>query len=298
MSPPPWNGGIPRRAARRGRTAAPCRWGRNTCGRRARRSRSRAPARRWGGGLPPARHRSGRRHAAGVGQVGDGADRVDRADGVGNVGQPPGRRVRGPIRGGQLVERQLAVVGDRERRRRRAPCLLAQHLPGDDFEWCSSVPDQHLVAGTARAWGRKKRTTRLMAYGRATHEHQHSRTCWACTKPLRGRARPLVGGAGPLGQGVQAAVDVAPALAEIRSGHRRDHRRRHLGGGGVVEVGERPARAHAPPGRENRPAGRAPPSGEAHRAQPGIHPRSPRECPPAPARSKTSTRSVTAGRSA
>ena len=70
------------------------------------------------------------RHAAGVGQVGDGADRVDRADGVGNVGQRQQAGAR-PDPGGQLVERQLAVVGDGGGDEAGA-LLLAQHLPGDD----------------------------------------------------------------------------------------------------------------------------------------------------------------------
>ena len=125
------------RAARAGRAARRCRSGRAPCGRSRRRSRRRSRARSTGScGTACAPSISDHR-AGGACAPRDLGHRVDRAEHVRDVSD--GDELHAPLgeHRVELVERQLAVVGDRAGSAARAPVSSQSSCQGTMFEWCS-----------------------------------------------------------------------------------------------------------------------------------------------------------------
>ena len=177
----------------------------------------------------------------------DRTHRVDGAEGIGTVGDADKL---GALRQqfAEPVEQQLTGVIDRDNLERRAH-LLAQHLPRHDVGVVFHFRNENLVAlpdvGPAPGLGHQ-----IDGLGRAAHEHDFLRAA-RVEERTEGRARALVGRGGALAQSVHAAMDIG-VIEAIVVVQRLDHRRRLLGGGGVVEVHQRLAVHHLAQNREIR----------------------------------------------
>ena len=135
----------------------------------------------------------------------------------------------------QLVQHQLAGIGDRHHAQ-PGTLLLAEHLPRDDVGVVLHRRDDHLVT-----------VAHLLTAKRLRHEIDALRG--VARKDDLGRfggiektghlpACALVRVGRPLAQRIHATMDVR-VLRGVVSRQRLEHRARLLGGGRIVEIGER-----------------------------------------------------------
>ena len=176
------------------------------------------------------------RHAARVGPLDDGADRVDGAERVGDVSdrEKAGARPEQPL---QLVELQLSALVDAGDPQRGA-ALRAEQLPGNQVRVVLERRDQHLVArpdaGAAEAVRHQ-----IHRLGGAAQEDDLS--CMrGADEALDFPARGFERGGRPFSEFVHAAVHVGVVL-RVEARHSLDDKARLLRGGGGVQIDERAA---------------------------------------------------------
>ena len=195
-----------------------------------------------GRGLGAVEHQVG---AAFLGEPGDllhgvhGAERVrdvDHRDDPGAVVQERG----------ESVHVQFAGVGD-GRGDHPGAGQLGHHLPGNDVRVVLHPRQEHFVPFAERV-AAERGSHQVETLGGAADEDHLVRGPRA-DEPRHPAAGALVVLGGPLGEDVDAAVDVRVAgLVDVI--HRVEHRPRLLGARGVVEVGDRPAPDLLPEDRE------------------------------------------------